>query len=510
MNSKFDIAKVGDPEVGLVKGTRTFYINHQFKAHTAILAKKSSWFAKHTLQLGKDRIIDLSRTDMEVFKSVIAFCYQGSYAVVAPPGLQVKLRGPSEASHNIHVYQLNTIYNVDALVDYSVSKFKDDRIMKGARLTLWQCRCGTIWKLFKTGIFSNVIIPYGQGHTFKVHSVVLSPRSTWFANRHKGRAEIVEEGPSPDTLRLFNHHRLVPCTRQKDDNEAAKRCVPAWRFEGLLRYCYTGISETPREKITREKHWYDLDFIRDYCTASMYTYFIAKWYGVSMLLLGCAKTFAATAIKLRALNTICNLPGLDQNDLLRIEAGKQAKLIADGTTVDITQELIQKALKDQVKCLMPKAGAELFAQGYQLNSSTAVSCSETPQNAVSNGAIPNSAITCTCCLRPLTSTLSHLCTVYPETSTDTSPLEVRSPFLVGLDFCRWKCQGCGCIWQSEAPRTRCTELMQCQMCVLQGRRRRVAPKACIEWACVGCRTVWKAYGTVQQKGVAMDACVCCL
>jgi hypothetical protein len=237
----------------------------------------------------------------------------------------------------------------------------------------------------------------------------------------------------------------------------------------------------------------------------MYT--IARMYGVHSILPQCASKFGIAASALRALNkqrainyinTIYELPGLDETDELRIEAWKQASMIADSITMDISLALAQKQVQSEILRVMPKAGPELFAMGYKPRSPTVISRTR------------DSCGRCLGTLRTDTERAFRSCTACSETPTQSITIEVPAVCSTGLNICLWQCQGCTSIWQGEAPRTKLLVLKKCQMCVPPGKKKKKgAGKKRTEWTCGGCRTVWKYLGVLQNEDVDMDVCLCC-
>lgn len=346
-------------------------------------------------------------------------------------------------------------------------------------------------------------IHYGQGHTFKVHADVLKPKSAWFAAMHEaGTDAILEDGPSPEVLSLFDHPRYATCRAHENDSRAAKNCGPAKLFKDLLQSCYFG-RYPPREEVV---DWDDVTSTRVHCRRHMFIYFLAKKYGIDFVLHDCASMFGVAADALRILdrptliklvNAIYELPLLDEKDALRKEARRQAKLIADGTTGEISQELVRKELRSQIRQIMPVIGEELLASGYAPRAPAALAFD---------------SHTCRRCTGPLESPTEqaiHTCRHCVEMPMRDFKVQIPLGFTAGLAIAIWQCQGCDQVWYSEALQTKRMSLHKCPTCVIPGKKMKAGTARLLEWQCRGCRTTWRQTGGLHEWSV-LKGCICCL
>jgi hypothetical protein len=334
---------------------------------------------------------------------------------------------------------------------------------------------------------------------FKAHKAVLGSKSTWFAERCYSHPDIYEEGVPPETLKLFKHNRIVPCGEHKESIIETGKCVPWAYFQLLLKFCYTS-----QYVLT------DLDATglncKDQCMSHIYMYMLGKIYGVNDVLPHAISGFVEKARIVRKtdndsliqfINLIYDLPDLDTNDALRKEARNQAQFIADTASIPIRQSLFSKELRCEVVRLMPKAGVDLFANGYEP--------STTPS-------FPDSGKTCTRCYTPLDQaeiSSSRFCQDCVSARMESCSVFVAEPY-TGISMAFWKCFGCLEIWRGEGLKRQNLSLEECPACEIPSKPRTRSKRVLryVAWTCAGCMMLWKAQ-TVALEEFNIEKCICC-
>ncbi|KAF2124272.1 hypothetical protein P153DRAFT_390824 [Dothidotthia symphoricarpi CBS 119687] len=220
-------------------------------------------------------------------------------------------------------------------------------------------------ELLKTGVFSDITFKYGKQHTFKLHSVVLKPKSTWFATHCKDNSkqmshniDIFDDGLSIECLNNFNPRLIEHCS----EHAAGDRCISADHFTSLLEFCY--LNNYPPQLWTGIGR-------QTLCFSHIYMYCLAKRFGVDSLLVLSATGFAHTMSLLllenknetafiRFINLVYDLPVLEEDDLLRVKARQQAAKFAGGEFIRLRNSFVKGVKQSRVTKAMPKAGQDLL------------------------------------------------------------------------------------------------------------------------------------------------------
>ncbi|OAG03346.1 uncharacterized protein CC84DRAFT_1178823 [Paraphaeosphaeria sporulosa] len=403
--------------------------------------------------------------------------------------------------------------------------------------------------LFNTGMFSDITLKYGHGHTFKAHSVILKTKSAWFAEKCRGPKEIREDGSPQKALNLLECDMASPC---KEYHQDEKGDCSVWKLHlQMLKFCYTGDytgdyrSSPPGRRLDQKAT------IRA-SRRHTYLYLLGRRYGIMDLLPLAIEGYANTVTELLQhgldaalprVNNAYELFGADKDDALVREARKFAERIADSMDVEFSSELLLEAKKTQINAKMPEAGPDLLLRGYKPK---VPSFSHLAAEGSINSRLPTDDKTmCFRCRRaaPVKDTrLCTECTYTPILRQNPGHSSQRTDEFWGRAACTntqlqtgitctfWACQFCDKIWQGQGLRLSENELKGCPACVpkstsvkfdarghgvvqygnrLQPYRMEPPTPRRVEWQCRGCLTSWEAWVVQQQKLEDMEKCVCC-
>ncbi|CAO2652049.1 Nn.00g003320.m01.CDS01 [Neocucurbitaria sp. VM-36] len=213
-------------------------------------------------------------------------------------------------------------------------------------------------ELLDTGVFSDITFKYGKHHMFKLHSMVLMKKSTWFAQQIKDTTansrnsfEMFHEGFQSSWLARFKHPYIKGC----NDHEIGNPCLQERYLNDLFHFCY--LDEYPPQK----PGWQTTDS-KGLCLSHIFMYMLGLQFGVNSLLVRCVDGFTSAITSLDGnekpiahfLNIIFDLPDLKADDLLLIAAKFQTKTLVNAELGTWHAQFTSQVLNHRFTKAMPK------------------------------------------------------------------------------------------------------------------------------------------------------------
>lgn len=226
--------------------------------------------------------------------------------------------------------------------------------------------------MFDSGMFSDVTIYFGEthlthNHEYKVHSTVLLSKCEWFAAKWK---IMIDKGKSPRSWKPTGRSMIVPGLSAElieaigDTRFVECEChkVTTWEgchfwigFLSMIKFCYT-------QNYLGSLHYSDSP-PRWKSFLHIYMYMLGQQYGVKDMLTHAINGFKDEIRKLRnnereevvikRINLIFEMYKDDENNMLRVEAFKEARLV-------VSTLKLRRHTEQGIKKLMPGAGKILF------------------------------------------------------------------------------------------------------------------------------------------------------
>lgn len=201
-------------------------------------------------------------------------------------------------------------------------------------------------------MFADTTFTCGEHHTFKLHSTILSKKSTWFAQQYEIAAcdqshqfDLSSDGLRPAELDLLG---LEACN-------TGHECNFILIFRQLLRFCY--VEDYPHEAI---------------CKANVFTYALAKAYGIDSIPPHCVTGFAKAMEALEKddtvfphlVNMVYELFGADEDNYLLSDARKQVQAYAKAEITRLMTSLTTTFWHSKLTKAMPKATQDIMSRSF--------------------------------------------------------------------------------------------------------------------------------------------------
>jgi hypothetical protein len=201
---------------------------------------------------------------------------------------------------------------------------------------------------------------FGAHHTFKLHSMVMSKKSTWFAQQYGPgphapghHFEIARDCLSLEITSLFE---IKHC----DAHDASADCQLHALLTVLLYSCY--VDEYSCE--------FDAENIKAACRGNIYIYVLGLHLGIDSILPKCVAAFAKAMDFLKKdtelfpsfINLVYDMIGIDDQDALLVEARSQAQSYAKEELAGLQTGLIKLFRQSTATKAMPKATQDIEAR----------------------------------------------------------------------------------------------------------------------------------------------------
>jgi hypothetical protein len=314
-----------------------------------------------------------------------------------------------------------------------------------------------------------------------------------------------------DVLKVFKDipNDLLHC----DTHYAEATCAPAFFIEKMLRFCYH--NEYPSRCEFRDAEGKDA---KSACRFHIYMYFLGKQFGIASLLPICVKEYAKDMSELNDetafghfVNVVYDLPGLDENDLLRAEARKQAETFAGNEFLMIQTKFLQQVKQSRVAQAMPKAAQELLLQSVDARKLDLSQLDhDEDSRAPSSEENAQEQRICVRCIEPVDNILDDssavLCGLCKEASWTSKSVYLPTRHKSGISMTFWECQGCSQLWSCGGSKRNSESLSTCRSC--PDTTTRNGPHLHF-WTCRACSSTWRTFGPKNQAQVALEKCICC-
>lgn len=367
-------------------------------------------------------------------------------------------------------------------------------------------------RLLDTGVFSDINFKLGKHHIFKLHSMVLLSKSSWFAHRikcttaiSKNSFEVFHEDFPSSWLAHFKHPYIRAC----GDHEAETPCLLEKYLNDLFHFCY--LDEYP----PRTHGWQKTDS-KGLCLSHIFMYMLGLHFGVNSLLERCVDGFTSAITSLDGkekliahfLNIIFELPDLKADDPLLMAAKTQTKnLVRDELgpihsqfTSQIWDHRFTKAMPKPIKdYLMTELGLDKLDSAEpnlsNLGASTLdAKCARCANTFDIKESKAEPKVCNKCKDSPIQSTYIHLPTASRKT---------------GITLTLWECENCHHLWRSDGMKTRDAPLRNCLVRRLSPDAVKPTKKQRLVWKCMKCRGVWTTFGYAFRTCQPMTECICC-
>jgi hypothetical protein len=214
-------------------------------------------------------------------------------------------------------------------------------------------------------MFSDVTLTFGENHSFKAHSAIISQKSSWLAGKCGGptiaNRTIRNNDPAHPKCNLSKEHTDSTSCSIRDEHSDAT-CGLWACFLAILQFCYTG------------EYTLEVSSGRLLCAFHIQTYRLGKLYLVHDILPHAVAAFVSHIENIQKTNVGAAIPlvnivytlfSTDKDDALIAEARKIAERIADSVDIGNVRNILQDATNARIKEMMPKAGADLLQRGYK-------------------------------------------------------------------------------------------------------------------------------------------------
>jgi hypothetical protein len=346
-------------------------------------------------------------------------------------------------------------------------------------------------RLLKTGMFSDCTLELDDVHKFRIHSVVMAPKSQWFASEFNA---LPDQATSiflkkDSTQQFYKPTALAiefDCPFEHTENEI-EGCLGALLVREMLRYCYTGTYE-PFLNDNHTKSIWISNFLMNYMGRE---YKIDELVACSSLRLAettatlTATDFQEFAIELESIHQDPRAKGEEAtHETLRHQAQVMID-VANSRLIESMPNLYQ----DVVRATFFAGRSERYRNGLKC-----VRCGAQYFGLSATTRATTTTELCAGCAK-VPKTLLKPYMRLPGSSKYATTMAV------------WECSSCSKVWSCEGIICDRKRLEACPGCPRERSGNRELPKY-IDWVCRNCCAQWTASRPLSRME-ELSHCVCC-